>query len=152
MSIRNVQFTVATHIMTVLGHRHGTDVTSTVLAESVNADPSFVRRTVSKLAKSGLVVAKRGKNGACVLAREPEDISLLDIYLASEAPAAFAIHAYPENETCVISPNIKGSMQDVLADVQAGFEDNLKQKSLASIVADVVKRDKKLKRAKRASN
>lgn len=152
MSIRNVQFTIAAHVMTVLGHRHGTDVTTTILAESVNAEPSFVRRTVSKLAKSGLVIATRGKKGACTLAREPEDITLLDIYRASEAPATFSIHNYPENHTCVISPNIKDSMQDVLDDAQTVFEDSLKSKTLAFVVADVVKKDKKRKRANRVAN
>jgi len=35
-----------------------------------------------------------GKGGACWLARDAEDISLLDIYRAVDAPKAFSIHHY----------------------------------------------------------
>ena len=95
MSVKNVQFTVAAHIMAALGFRHGEGLSSATLADSVNADPTFVRKSLSKLSKAGLVVTKRGKSGASVLARPPRQITLLDIYRASTAPPPFAIHSYP---------------------------------------------------------
>src|SRR5262244_243066 len=95
MSVKSVQFAVAAHIMTALGYFHGKEISSATLSESVNADPTFVRKSLSKLSKAGLVVTKRGKSGATVLARPPRQITLLDIYRASGAPPAFAIHSYP---------------------------------------------------------
>jgi DNA-binding IscR family transcriptional regulator len=92
MSVKSVQFTVAAHVMAALGYFHGEEISSAVLADSVNADPTFVRKSLSKLSKAGLVVTKRGKSGASVLARPPRQITLLDIYRASTAPPAFAIH------------------------------------------------------------
>jgi DNA-binding IscR family transcriptional regulator len=92
MSATSVQFTVAAHIMAALGDRHGEEISSATLAESVNADPTFVRKSLSKLSKAGLVVTKRGKSGASLLSRSPRRITLLDIYRASAAPPAFAIH------------------------------------------------------------
>ncbi len=86
MSVKSVQFAVAAHIMAALGYRHGEEISSATLAESVNADPTFVRKSLSKLSKAGLVVTKRGKSGASVLARSPRQITLLDIYRASAAP------------------------------------------------------------------
>ena len=68
MSVKSVQFTVAAHIMAALGYKHGEEISSATLAESVNADPTFVRKSLSKLSKAGLVVTKRGKSGASVLA------------------------------------------------------------------------------------
>lgn len=95
MSVKNVQFTVAAHTMTALGFFHGEEISSATLSESVNADPTFVRRSLSKLSKAGLVMTKPGKSGVSVLARPSRQITLLDIYRASAAPAAFAIHSYP---------------------------------------------------------
>jgi Rrf2 family protein len=134
MSLKNVQFTVAAHIAAVLGDHYGEDVTSARLAGSVNAEPTFVRRSVAKLSKAGIVIATRGKNGACRLARPPEEISLLDIYRASEAPATFTIHDYPIQEVCPTSRHLKDSMSDVLEDAQAGFEARLAARTLASLV------------------
>jgi Rrf2 family protein len=134
MSLKNVQFTVAAHIAAVLGDHYGEDVTSARLAGSVNAEPTFVRRSVAKLSKAGIVVATRGKHGACRLARPPEEISLLDIYRASEAPAAFTIHDYPVQALCPTSRHLKDSMSDVLEDAQSGFEARLAARTLASLV------------------
>jgi DNA-binding IscR family transcriptional regulator len=83
MSVKSVQFTVAAHIMAALAYHHGKEISSATLADSVNADPTFVRKSLSKLSKAGLVVTKRGKSGASVLARSPRRITLLDIYRAS---------------------------------------------------------------------
>src|SRR5260370_7474017 len=95
MSVKSVQFAVAAHIMAALGYFNGEEISSAILAESVNADPTFVRKSLSKLSKAGLVVTKRGKSGASVLARPPRQITLLAIYLANAAPPPFPIHSYP---------------------------------------------------------
>src|ERR1700720_4147870 len=102
MSARNVQFTVAAHIMAPLGYFHSHETSPAVLAESVNADPTFVRKSLSKLSKAGLIITTRGKNGASRLTRSPEQITLLDIYCASAAPPTFAIHSYPAYKRCPI--------------------------------------------------
>ena len=107
MSVRSVQFTVAAHIMAALAYHYGEEISSATLADSVNADPTFVRKSLSKLSKAGLVVTKRGKSGASVLARPPRQITLLDIYRASAAPPAFAIHSYPIEKRCPVSRNGK---------------------------------------------
>ena len=61
MAGSSVQFAIATHIMTALSFYYGKAVTSASLAESVNTDPTFMRKSLSKLAKAGLVVTSRGK-------------------------------------------------------------------------------------------
>jgi Rrf2 family protein len=139
MSQTNVQFSVASHVMAALGVHDGEPIRSASLAGSVNADPTFVRRVVSKLAKAGLVTTTRGKGGACRLARPPAEITLLDIYKASEAPAAFAVHDYPVTDGCRVSRNIKGCMDSVLQDAQSGFERQLARQTLADVV-EVIRR------------
>src|SRR5260370_13524697 len=122
MSVKSVQFAVATHIMAALGYFHGEEISSATMAESVNADPTFVRKSPSKLSKAGLVVTKRGKTGARVLARPPRQITLLDIYRASAAPPALAIHSYPVKKRCPLSCHLKQRMSGRLSQAQISFD------------------------------
>jgi Rrf2 family protein len=137
MSVKSVQFTVAVHIMAALGFHDGEEMSSATLADSVNADPSFVRKSLSKLSKAGLVVTKRGKSGASVLARPSRQISLLDIYRASAAPPAFAIHSYPVEKRCPVSFNLKECMSGVLSQAQDSFERSLAKITLANLVGQI---------------
>jgi Rrf2 family protein len=137
MAATSVQFTVAAHLMTVLAFHHGERIPSSLLAASVNTDPSFVRKSLSKLAKAGLVTTHRGKGGASVLARSPRRITLLDVYRASQAPATFAIHSYPPEKACVISCSIKDGLSSVLRRAQGSFEKSLARISLADMVAQI---------------
>ncbi len=137
MSVRSVQFTVAAHIMAALGYYHGEEISSATLAESVNADPTFVRKSLSKLSKAGLVVTKRGKSGASVLARSPRKITLLDIYRASAAPPAFAIHTYSVEKRCPVSCHLKECMSGLLSHAQNSFERSLAKMTLAHLVGQI---------------
>jgi Rrf2 family protein len=141
VSVKSVQFSVATHIMAALGFYDGEEISSSTLAESVNADPTFVRKSLSKLSKAGLVVTTHGKSGASMLARRPRQITLLDIYRASGAPPAFAIHSYPTEQRCPVSSNIKPCLSSVLSQTQGSFEKSLAKITLADLVRQI--REKK---------
>jgi len=137
----NVQFSIAVHLLAGLacgGGRSG--VTSGQLAHSVNTSPSFVRRTLAKLSKAGLVETTTGKAGACWLAKEAKNISLLDIYRAVDAPKVFAIHGYSARKECVVSCHIKSALEKALARTQKAMEASLGGISLAQIVSDVKKK------------
>ena len=133
----NTQFSIAVHLMIALGFNCGRQATSNDLATSINTSPSFVRRILAKLSKSGLVNTTTGKSGACLLAKRPEEISLLEIYKAVDAPQTFAIHDYPVQSRCLVSCNIEATMQKVLAKAQNSFEGSLGETSLAEVIADI---------------
>jgi Rrf2 family protein len=133
----NTQFSIAVHILAALGYQCGQDATSSRLAMSVNTSPSFVRRVLSKLSKAGLIETTTGKSGACRLAKEPKNITLLDIYRAVDAPKAFSIHAYPEQKPCPVSCNIKTALENALAKTQKAMEASLREMTLACILSDV---------------
>jgi len=137
MSVKSVQFAVAAHIMAALGYFHREEISSAILAESVNANPTFVRKSLSKLSKAGLVVTKRGKSGASVLARPPRQITLLDMYRASAAPPAFAIHSYPVEKRCPVSCHLKECMSGLLSQAQTSFERSLAKITLADLVGQI---------------
>ena len=133
----NTQFPIAVHLMAALGYRRGQDTTSATLATSVNTSPSFVRRILSKLSKAGLVETATGKAGACWLAKDAKNISLLDIYEAVDAPKAFSIHGYSEQKACPVSCNIKAALDKALSKTQKAMETTLKEISLDKIITDM---------------
>lgn len=133
----NTQFSIAVHVMAGLGYRIGNDTNSADLAKSVNTSPSFVRRVLAKLSKAGLVRTTKGPAGACWLARKPEEISLLDIYRAVDAPKAFAIHAYAPQKQCAVSCHIKSALDKALEQTQKSMEARMRKITLAQVLREV---------------
>lgn len=133
----NTQFSIAVHLLAGLAYRAGQDTTSSQLAKSVNTSPSFVRRTLAKLSRAGLVETATGKAGACWLARDAKGISLRDIYEAVDAPKAFSIHHYTEQKSCPVSCHIKDALEKALAKTQQAMESSLDDITLAQIVSRV---------------
>ena len=137
----NLQFSIAVHLLAGLacGCDPEEGVTSSHLAQSVNTSPSFVRRTLARLSRAGLVETATGQAGACWLARDAKNISLLDIYQAVDAPKAFSIHNYSEQKACFVSCHIKKALEKALGKTQKAMETSLAGISLAQIVSEVRK-------------
>lgn len=135
----NTQFSIAVHLMLALGMKCGEEVTSAQMAMSVNTSPSFVRRILAKLSKANLVATTTGKSGFTSLAKTADQISLLEIYKAVDAPQTFAIHDYPKQNFCRVSCNIEKTMNKVLNNAQNSFENSLAETSLAEVIADIKK-------------
>ena len=140
MSVKSVQFSVAAHILAALGFHDGEEVSSKTLAGSVNADPTFVRKSLSKLSKAGLVITKRGKSGSATLARAPRKITLLDVYRASGAPRVLAIHSYRAEPRCPVSTSVKPCLANLLSQAQNSFEKSLAKITVANLVRDIQQR------------
>ena len=134
----NTQFSIAVHLLLALGYGGSErQATSGELAGSINTSPSFVRRILAKLSKANLVSTTTGKSGFCLLAKKPEEISLLEIYKAVDAPQTFAIHDYPVQNHCRVSCNIEALMRKVLERAQNSFEGSLAETTLAEVIADI---------------
>jgi len=133
----NIQFPIGVHLMAALGYRPGRDTTSAQLALSVNTSPSFVRRTLAKLSRAGLVETATGKAGACWLTKDAKDISMLDIYRAVDAPKAFSIHHYAEQKACPVSCHIKEALDKALDKTQKAMETSLKSITLREVISDM---------------
>jgi Rrf2 family protein len=56
------------------------------IADDQRIPPSFLAKIVSQLSVAGLLQTSRGARGGVALAREPEDISLLEVVEAIDGP------------------------------------------------------------------
>ncbi|NOY99235.1 MAG: Rrf2 family transcriptional regulator [Chloroflexi bacterium] len=56
------------------------------VAEDQHIPPSFLAKIISQLAIAGLLHTSRGARGGVILARSPEDITLLEVVEAIDGP------------------------------------------------------------------
>ena len=57
----------------------GTTISAAALAEPLNCPPAYLSQLLSKLKPTGILKSQRGLNGGVLLARDPEEIALIDV-------------------------------------------------------------------------
>jgi Rrf2 family protein len=107
------------------------------VAESVNTNPVVIRRMLCELAESKLVVSQTGAFGGSRLARQPEKITLLDIYRAVESPGVFSLHRHPPSRQCPVGVNIGTVLHNVLGEVDSAVEQVLSNITIRDMVAQL---------------
>jgi len=61
-------------------------VATSTVAKKMKIPPSFLAKIISQLSISGLLTTSRGAHGGVSLAREPKEISVLDVVEAIDGP------------------------------------------------------------------
>lgn len=128
---------VAVHILLAVAVFEGKEkTTSTFLAGSVNVNPVVIRNTLGQLKAAGLVTVKAGEGGAS-LAREPEDITLMDIFDAVEKEEElFRFHENP-NPECPIGRNVHAVLDNRLFAIQQAMRDQMRAVTLRDLIDDL---------------
>ena len=130
----------AVHVLAFLARRRGEAVTSDTIAGSVNTNPVVVRRLMGSLRNAGLVQVQPGARGGAQLAREPQDITVLDVYRAVEDKLdLFALHAEPRGN-CDIGSNIRGVLRGVFCRAHEAMQRELGAVTIADVFHDVTGR------------
>jgi Rrf2 family protein len=130
------RFAVAVHVLSLMAWADDEPLKSEQVADSVNTNAVVIRRMLCELAESKLVVSQSGAMGGSRLARQPEQITLLDIYQAVENRGVFSLHRHPPNRDCPVGVNIGPVLNEVLDEVDTAVE-----RVLANItIKDVVSR------------
>lgn len=132
------RFTIAVHVLICIEtFKKDMKTTSDFLASSVNVNPVVIRRILQQLKKAGIVEVKRGSGGAD-LARDPADITLLDVYTAVESVEEgrlFHFHENP-NPQCPVGSNIHNILDDRLKRIQDAMEDQMRSVTIRDVMDD----------------
>ena len=129
----SVKLSHAVHIMVFIHTAQGVPVTSDKIAESIHTNPGCVRQIMSLLRKADLLKSITG-HPRPELARNPEEISLLDIYKAVEGDKPLLHLDTHTNPECGIGVNIQLALQEFYDKVQKDAEDSMAGISLADII------------------
>lgn len=128
---------IAVHILLAIAEFDGREkTTSTFLAGSVNVNPVIIRNTLGQLKAAGLVTVKAGEGGSA-LAREPKDITLLDVFDAVEKDEAlFHFHENP-NPECPVGKSVHAVLDRRLACIQEVMQAQMKAVTLQELIDDM---------------
>lgn len=139
----NTRFTMAVHMLTLLAlnKNEARPSTSELLAKSVGTNPVVIRQLMQMLKKAGLIVTQNGVPGSR-LSRQPEKITLLEIYKAvqkEEESSLFDFHPNP-NPACPIGRNIAGALAAPLLEAQTAMEQSLTGHTLKELADGIAGR------------
>lgn len=132
----NSRFAIALHTLALLARSDGT-LSSTAIAASVNTNPVTIRKVLGLLTCAGLTQTIMGSDGGATLTRNPLDISLLDVYRATEQKSLFEHHPKPPNQDCECGRKITPVLDCVFHDAEDALCDALATKSLDDVLRDM---------------
>ena len=123
----------AVHILAFIALYPDCDLTSNKLAESIQTNPAYVRQLMSALRNGGLLVSVKG-HPRPALAREPEKITLLDVYRAVEGNKPLLHQDIHTNPACGVGVNIQLVIRDCYDLVQQQAEKAMEAITLQEIL------------------
>jgi Rrf2 family protein len=136
------RFAIAVHVLAYLAIRgEGSALPSERIALSVNTNPTVVRRLLMQLAASGLTSSQLGTGGGAMLAREPESITLLEIYEAVDKLEVFPLHRSPPSPKCLVGRNITDVLREVSDSAEEAIRGELRGKRLSDIIKAVIRNE-----------
>lgn len=134
----SMKCSVAVHCLIFIWEaRDRTRVTSTLLAQSTGCNPVVIRTVLSALKKAGLITVSRGPGGAA-LCRDPEQITLYQIYTALEPrglTGLIGIHPC-QGRSCPVARNIRRVLQRPYGRIEEAIARTMEDITLASMIRD----------------
>lgn len=134
----SMKCSVAVHCLIFIHEAQGTaKVTSSLLAQSTGVNPVIIRNILSALKKAGLITVPRGTGGA-KLCRDPEQITLYQIYSALEPDglsSLIGIHPCGQR-ACPVAQNIQAVLNGPYRKIENSIQKTMEGITLASMLVD----------------
>lgn len=127
---------IAVHCLIFIHEANGkTKVTSSLLSQSTGSNPVIIRNTLSALKKAGLIIVALGTGGA-KLAKNPEEISLYDIYHALEPDGLTSIIGIHDcgQRNCPVAQNIAYVLKDPYEQIEESIKKTMKAITLQNLI------------------
>lgn len=110
----------------------GQRASTSSVAKEQSIPPSFLAKIISQLSIAGLLQTSRGARGGVTLAREPSDISLLEVIEAIDGPILLN-ECVGDSATCTFDE--KCPLRPVWCDAQNELVTRLKGTNFAQLLA-----------------
>ena len=133
------RFTIAIHILICVElYGDKEPATSESLAGSIGVHPVVIRRILGQLRRAGLIRVARGREGGAHIARALGEISLADIFRATECignDPLFSFHEKP-NPACPVGRSIHNILDGRLDAIQRAMEHEMESTTLAGLMKE----------------
>ncbi|HOP25810.1 MAG TPA: Rrf2 family transcriptional regulator [Candidatus Sabulitectum sp.] len=123
---------IAVHALIHLAEKNGMPVSNAAIAEAFRVSANHSSKVMQRLLKSGFVQAVRGPGGGYTLAREPKDVSLLEIYRAIDGEPANTGCLFGRGKHCSLSTCLFAGL---IRDTEELVEKHLGSVTLADYMA-----------------
>lgn len=128
----STKLSVSVHILCLVSTEQ--PLASDKLAASIGTNPALVRRLMSRLKDAG-ILRTSPKLGAVGLGKEPDEISLYDIFCAVESnKTLFDIHI-GSNHDCPVGACIEETLEGVYGRIYQNLETELKKIKLSELLS-----------------
>ena len=107
---------------------------TSAIAKEQNIPPSFLAKIISQLSIAGLLHTSRGARGGVTLAREPKDITLLEVIEAIDGPIQLN-ECVGSDGVCTFDDNCP--IKSVWCEAQEELVARLKKTDFAQLLANV---------------
>ena len=136
--LSNTHFSMAVHVLSALAYGEGELIGSEMLAKTVGTNPSFLRGLIGELREAGLVETRLGKGGGAILSRPASEITLYDVYRATESKPAVTTHTCDGKLPCPVAKGMDELLSTVSGRIEKALEAELKGMTLSDLVADFI--------------
>ncbi len=141
---KSKKFATAIHIMTLLAFNERLklkpSLSSEHIADSLQANPTLVRRVLSVLSKSQLVSSQKGKSGGARLGKKREKINLREIYESVEPGEILKLSDREQRKDCPVSCQINEVLEDIFDDAEISLLEYLEKVKLKELVDQIIDR------------
>lgn len=123
-------------VLHILLHMTDADapLTSDRLAAMMQTNPVVIRRLLGGLRQRGIVSSEKGHGGGWRLARDPDDVTLHDIYDALDQPTIFSIGNRQDHPTCLVEQAVNDVMSDAFREAEAVLLHRFREVTLGDLV------------------
>ena len=129
--MNNTRFATSIHILTLLAQNPQEWLTSDWIAGSVNVNPVIVRKELINLKSSGLIESKQGKIGGVRIAKNPEQISISEIYESVKNSEVLGKKNQNPNPHCSVRKDINKNLEFLFNETNDLVFQFLKEKKLS---------------------
>lgn len=133
----DTKFSSSIHMLILISESEK-PMNSNQIASSVGTNASYIRKLTTRLSKAGMIEGRRGTSGFCMI-RNPEEISLLDIYRAvmeTDTVHIFDVHQSP-NDACIVGHNIRPVLNGMFRDMEESVEKKLQGMTLENCIENM---------------
>lgn len=130
------KFSDAIHLLAYLVINRNGDRSSKAIANSIEANPSAIRKLMADLRQAGLLVTQPGRPEP-TLARQPKTITLLEIYRAIQMDHDL-LHVDPATTPqCQVGKAIQPVLSTYYQEIQAAAFQRMRAITLADVVQQI---------------
>ncbi len=133
----NSRLATAIHVAGMLSFAEQMPLTSEAIAQSCNTNAVVIRRIIGLLTRHGLVMVKMGTGGGARLTKNPNEITMAEIYAALEEGSVFEVPQFEEAHHCEIGKIVRPVLADVLREAEQGLIERLNQITLANVIEKI---------------